>query len=729
MLRLHVLGYTHLCQDGVRVPLSAKALALITFLNLEHRLHHRERLANLFWTTPHALRNLRVELTHIRKLLPQLFPTGQPMLGLHMPTDLEVWKQDARTLTEATLNSWLSVGGGLPLSGLEDVGTKDFQGWVDEQRWELERQVELTLSGACAAFERRGLLDAAKLIRERLAQLGLQYQAEVQVPQIVQAQFERPALRLALQSLLGQARQQPQLIFLRGRSGAGRRELLGQALAHSDWVSKQMQVSPHVEAQRAAFLHQVLPLLTSEPQGEVRMLLTHTSHTLEDELRAWTLLAASDQAVLLAFNDVPDAAEWLMESWQFAMNLSFGLTIVLTGSPLANEDKLNHALGRLDGLRVHTLPVPPLTVQEIMPELHRRQPLLEAEECRAQATLIRQQSAGWAIHARDLLQDPQTPEVGHRRLSGAVRDRLLSDLGELRPIQRQAIMRLAVLHSSIDESLGTLLLGPQANILLADLERLGLLRRCSDTETVNMPALEGRVSDLDSGWRLPSDALRVALAGSLTSTERRELNGLLARHHEDADPRLALYYAGRGGLTDLIDTLQKQLSPPELTLRAARTWEPTAALLFPKESGPSKQHCTSNGYGVALEGGQLMITRAGQYARSPLLRLRWPRVEAGHWHMVLRLDAYGHAPEFGTWPADHALSIKSGDGLCTAYTTDLTPPESPALTWGGPLPLGRWISLQGQGGSGPLELTVRAADLALSIGELSWGGAQLLPSA
>lgn len=729
MLRLHLLGYTYLSQEAVRVPISSKALALITFLTLEDRPHHREYLANLLWNTPHALRNLRVELTHVRKLLPHLIPAGQPMLGAHLPTDLEAWLHDAHSLTESNLNAWLSVGSGLPLSGLEDVGMPNFQGWVDERRWDIERQVELALSGAYAAFVRRGLEEAAKLTLERIKQLGLHYQPDVPIPQIGEIQFERPELHRNLQGFLTQAKRRPQLILLRGRSGSGRRNLLEKELEQSDWVSCQMQASPHLEAHRAAFLHQVVPLLTSEPQGEVRMLLTHTHHSLEDMVRAWTLLAASGQAVVVIYNGVTDIPDWLLDSWHFAMNLPFGLALVLISSPMGDEDHLKHSLGSLDHLRVHTLQVPPLTVQEIMPALQKRHPHLEPETCRALSTLVLQQSGGWPVHARDLLATGTLPEQGYRRLSLTVRDRLLSDLSELRPALRKALMRLSMAHSSIDQAVGELLLGTASDCLLEDLERLGLLRRTSDDETVGMPTLEQRPSDLDDGWRLPSEALRVALAGSLTSTERREINRLLARHYQHSDPLLAQHYARRGGLNDLINSLQAQAIVPEAAERAARTWEPAPTLPFPEGSNTvSIQRCTANGYCVALEDGQLIITRAASLARSPLLRLRWPAVTAGYWHLVLRLDTYSYAPEFGLLPPAYALGVQPGSGKQIAFTPDLSSPVSPDLTWGGPIPLGRWFTLRGQGGSGPLELSVRAMDIALSIGVFEWGGVPLLPS-
>lgn len=76
------------------------------------------------------------------------------------------------------------------------------------------------------------------------------------------------------------------------------------------------------------------------------------------------------------------------------------------------------------------------------------------------------------------------------------------------------------------------------------------------------------------------------------------------------------------------------------------------------------------------------------------------------------------------FPVPFVLGVRSGTGPRVVYAAGPVPDQtadSDQQHFGGVVPLGQWFSLSGQGGSGPLELSVRAGNLALTVGALRWG--------
>ncbi|MFB9994557.1 hypothetical protein ACFFLM_21600 [Deinococcus oregonensis] len=737
MLTIHLLGHSYLDKDGKPVNASLKAVALLIYLTLQRRPQHREHLAELMWNTPDALRNLRVELHRLRHLDLDLFPSHQPLLEATLPTDLDRWLRDADHLPDSRLGEWLSQGSGLPLSGLEDLGSTEFREWVDSQRWVITQEVEAAFSRVYARSVQNGRLAAAGLIRARAEQLGMQLHiTPVPSQPTGSVKFERTELTRRFRHLLDRARETPQLVILSGRSSDGKRELIQGAVAGSDWQALQMQASAHPELQRAAFLHQLLRLLPPERHAEAHALLAQPGSQEEDLVRAWTLVAATGHPLVIAVHDIGQATSFLTASMQFAMNLPSSLMLVLSPSSAEGQHALRDALGTLDRSRLHHLELPALAVHEVMDAVSERQQLLSADQRRAYATRVVQQSDGLDLHARELIEADLDLPGTRLPLPAGVCDALLGQLGGLPPAFRSALARLSLMYGPLDVAVAHVLLGADAPAVLAQATALGLLTTAAPEETVRMPGLIYQVSDLEDGLCFASELLRVALAGTLSSSERRELRTLLAAHHLALQPALAWYYAARAGLSELAAQARAQLPAPA-DFPAAPVSAPAVAPAR-RAADPSQHETggtvtarterrTSNGYRVATERGQLQILRNGLYASPPLLRLVWPSVPAGNWDMVARLDVQNSAPELERPNSSYGFAVRVGSGPQVVYTQRSTYELQSGQQLGAQVPLGCWFALAGTGDGGPLELSVKSLDIALTIAAWRWNGQTLLP--
>lgn len=739
MLTIHLLGHSYLDKDGKPVNASLKAVALLIYLTLQRRPQHREHLAELMWNTPDALRNLRVELHRLRHLDLDLFPSHQPLLEAALPTDLDRWLREADHLPDSRLSEWLSQGSGLPLSGLEDLGSTAFREWVDSQRWVISQEVEAAFSRVYARSVQNGRLAAAGLIRARAEQLGMQLHiTPASSRPLGTVKFERTELTRRFRHLLDRARETPQLVILSGRSSEGKRELIQGAVAGSDWQALQMQASPHPELQRAAFLHQLLRLLPPERHAEAHALLAQPGHREEDLVRAWTLVAAAGHPLVIAIHDIEQATPFITTSMQFAMNLPSSLMLVLSPSSAAGQHALRDALGTLDRSRLHHLELSALAVHEVMDAVSERQQLLSPDQRRAYATRVVQQSDGLDLHARELIEADLDLPGTRLPLPTGVRDALLGQLGALAPSFRSALARLSLMYGPLDSAVAHVLLGSDAPAVLTQATTLGLLTTAAPEETVRMPGLIYQVSDLEDGLCFSSELLRVALAGTLSSSERRELRTLLAAYHLPLQPALARYYAARAGLTDLAAQASAGLpTPPAAAATLASPPAPTAALAR-RTTDPSQhepegmqitrtERRTCNGYRVATERGHLQILRNGLYAQPPLLRLVWPSVPAGNWDMVARLDVQNSATELEGAGTSYAFAVRVGSGPQVVYTRHDAYELQSGQQLGAQVPLGCWFALAGTGDGGPLELSIQSLDIALTIAAWRWNGLTLLP--
>ncbi|WP_407542192.1 hypothetical protein Q0M94_18190 (plasmid) [Deinococcus radiomollis] len=735
MLVLHLLGHNYISEDGVPFKVSTKTLALLTYLTLQRRPQHREHLAELMWNTPDALRNLRVELNRLQHLGLKLFPARQSLLELRLQTDLDQWSKEADTLPESRLSEWLSLGSSLPLSGLEDLGSDAFRAWLDGQKWAISQQIETTLSRVYLRALQGGRVGAARLIRVHAEELGVQLNTiQVEVPAPSAVNFERQEVRQQFQRVLQLARAVPQLVLLSGLHDGGNRELVQQLVAQSDWQVIQMQAVVQSELLQATFLHQLMRVLPPDSQAAAWKLLTNPSGTGEDLIRVWTLVAASGLPLVVAIYDLHLLTPFLIDSLRFAMDLPISLTLVLSSSALVGEHVLREALGSIDHSRVHLIEVPVLAVQEVMEAVREQQALLNADQLRAYATRVVQQSDGWDLHARALIGSEFPLSSVHTTPPGIVRNTLLSELGGLSPLLRQSLARLAMVYSPLDRNVASVLLGQGAEETLVEGVRQNLLVTAAPEETILMPHLIYQTSDVEDGLGFVSEPLRVALAGTLTSLERREIRSLLAAYFVPSNPALAHHYAQRAGLEQPATSLLSQApeQPGQATVPAASLWvKPEISAPATGMGQTSRQECrTGNGYRVALEQGQLQILRRGLYGPPPSLQLLWPSVPAGHWHLVARLDVYDGAPTWAESTRPYALGVRAGQSarlIFGAQATDDYLEQGILHAPGPPIPFGRWFVLEGLGDQGILEVSVRMVDIALTIAELRWGPCTLLP--
>ncbi|UBV45118.1 hypothetical protein LAJ19_18555 (plasmid) [Deinococcus taeanensis] len=724
-LTLHVLGRPYLSRAGRPVPMPAKGAALLTYLTLEHRPFHREHLAGLLWTSSDALRNLRVELNRLRHIDPDLLPPRRAMLEVTLPTDLDAWRQQAATLTDAEVGDWLSVGTALPLSGLEDLGSSDLRAWVDAQRWRLLQVVEEQLGATYARFEREGRRAAAALIEARAGPLGLNLQRQPALQ--AEVHFGTPDLQRPLRRALQAAQRTPQLVLLTGRSAAGRQALVTQVTHGSAWQTLHVQFSPDPDLLHAALLHQLLPLLPPTEQAEARILLTRPDTGARSVIRLWTVAAATGRPLLVFFNDVTDAAP-LAPHLQFALNLPVDLTLVVSPADRASARALRGALTTLDGSRLHLVDLPPLGATEIMAALQPRQTTWSDERRYAFATRVAQDADGWEPLARALIDrdaDPTAPPG----LPDEVRQALLAEVGHLSGPLQTALARLALLHGPVTPALADALLGDDAPSVLGQAEQLGLLVPCEAEETMQLPALTYRPSDRSDTLCFVSELLRAALAGSLERTERAGLRAQLARAVLSSDPSAALHYARDTGEATLIREAQDRLAPPCVHTTAGRP----ARLLEaapPVPAGDRRERRTGAGYRVVLEGGTLQVLRRGLYGPPSRLRLPWDgAVRAGPWVMHLRLDTLRAGPDMGSGPGWTGAEVRLGDraALRLGTTPDCADPPGPERAVYVHVPLGRWVAVRGDSPGGAAELQVQAMDIALTVAHWEVGGETLLP--
>lgn len=708
-LTLHVLGHTYLSRAAKPIPVSAKGAALLAYLTLERRPFHREHLAELLWQSGDALRNLRVELNRLRHLLPDLIPERQPMLELTLPSDLDHWTERAASIHPDEVGEWLSLGTGVPLSGLEDLGSPELRAWVDGQRWRITQVVETQLSSAHARLQRAGQHDAADLISARAEQLGWALRAAPTTgPDL---SFTGPDLHRPLLGALRAARGCPQVALLSGRSAQARREVIS-GLAQGQWQSLHVACPPDPDLLLAALLHQLGSLL---PDSAERLDLLRAPHaTRHNVVRLWSLLPPLNQPLVVVLNDVVDPA-LIMPHVHVALNLPVDLLLVLCPAHDAALRDTQAALSGTDQSRLHALHLPPLGTTEIMDALAPRQHAWPEERRYAYAARVAMDSDGWEPLARSLLADHADLGSSRPALLREARDLLLRDLGWLPDTLRDAMARLAVAHAPIEPAVAAALLD-DAPGLLAHAEHLRLLRPCDPVETVHLPHLHYRPSDRNETLCFASEPLRVALAATLSRAERQEVRQQLAR--ASTDPRLAAHYARLSGMD------AAPVAPGAgITLAGA-----AAPLSEPAPSTPSgpRQECrTGSGYRVILEGGSLQVLRHGLFGRPATLRLPWGPVPPGPWQLTARIDALRAGPDLGP-QASFALGWQVGGSsvlLGTTPTLDV-PPGTRATYY--VAPQGRWVTVRGEGPGGPAELQVQAMDVAVTVTHLRAGSAILL---
>ncbi|WP_158680011.1 hypothetical protein [Deinococcus sp. NW-56] len=705
--RLQVLGHVALCDGDDVVPLFHKGLALVTYLVLEGRAHHREHLAALLWDTPDALGNLRVELLRLRRRGVGLLPPRQPMLSLRCRTDLDDWEaapDDFRS--ECEVLEWLSPLRGPALSGLEDLGTTAFHDWLDSQRSALHDRVEARLARAASVLAARGDQASVRLIAARAEALGLELGS-------VRPAQETPVLWPAQQArwreVLGRARHQPQLVLLHGEAGT-RREMLDTLVRGSAWQTVQVHAGsggPLCCAALGVQLRRLLPPGSGVPRRPEP----------DSLLELAELLGAVTTPLLLVLHDPSPDDPWWVALIGTALDLPSALTVVVTDSAPThlNPRPLAPLLRRVAGPRLHVLALLPLGVEEVSRMLQARDsgPEAPAPDDGLAAQLV-QCTEGSLPYLQALLErDPPVPDY---RLPAPVAELLLAGLAARPAAERHALARLAQVYGPITPDLAAAVLGPEADDRLALGVRLGLLVPVEATETLHLPDLSVRTPDGAAALGFAHELTRCALAATLPAHERDALRRDLARALLPGDPARSLLYAERTGDPELRERARAALPAlPASPLRGQGPC-PVPATSPPPGDQPRQEHRTPGGYRVLAEHGLLRVLRRGHPGPSPLLVLKLGAGDAVP-GVVARVDLLPAAPRPDQWPPEFALGLRVEGGPRLLYTSGPVPPHEVGgvpHVYGGLLPLGRWVCLNVAPGR-VTELSVRSQQVALTL--------------
>lgn len=729
---MHLLGHVHASRGRQPLQLSSKSVALLSYLTLEGRPHHREHLAGLLWDTPDALRNLRVELVRLKGRGVDPFPARQPMLTLSCPTDLDGWLSAPHPAQERDLIGWLSHLHGPALSGLEDLGTPEFQAWVDQQRQMIHDRIEERLRLAYSRYEQHGQDACAALVCARADLLGLELGTpHLPIDHTVPA-FRWPAQEELLRQVLIQARESSQLVLLQGHSET-RRDLLRRLVEDTPWTAVQVQVTVRQSLLLAALIQHLRQIMTADQRAQLPS--THSSDPELALIELGQLMSTVGQPLLVALHDMPHPAQWpdwLGPMLGFLVDLPLPLVLVVSTTAPGVASSLRPALGQFARPRLHAVTLPPISVQEVM-RLLDRLPSTDSQHLsapddllRAHATRLVQRSEGIPMYIRALLDDNDRVLQGDARLPVQVRDRLLAHLSSFPTLLQEQFAKLAQIYGRFDPALASTLLGESATEVLRIGLLSGVLVPAGAAERLTLPQLTHRISDTENHLTFASEVLRSALASSLPPQERQTVRATLANLLLPCEPHLSLIYAARAGLQELSEAADDALPAPPLIPceRQART-----QLVVAPETLPHARHevRTPGGYRVGLDSGYLEVLRRGPPGPPPLLTLLLPGQGRGHWTLSARVDVVS-PPQPGMPISPFLLGVQTGAGPRMVYATGTIPDQTVdgmEQRFGGVLPLGHWFSLTGQGEAGLLELSVRARDVALTVGALCWGNQTL----
>ncbi|PNY79772.1 AAA family ATPase [Deinococcus koreensis] len=683
MLTVNILGHTHITHKGTLVPLSAKAVALITYLTLERLPQHRERLADLLWYTAEARKNLRVELARIRSAGLDIFPRSRQLLYLeHVITDLDVWRSRLSSgMDQPELAHWLSMLRGLPLSGMEDLGSTALQEWVDQQRCTAEEQVEQILSQAHQRFEADNKPWATRIILARAAALG--YHLDVEPAEVqprrtpppvtvagaesslsglmpATAQMTRP-LQASLEQapdtgetmsdederlleVLERAQRQPQLVVIHGPLGSGKSHLAERVLRRQDWTTvrvRSTRLSRLVIASVAQELSRVADAADSET---LRRLLLHPGTLEEDAVKLATLMARLPTPVALVLDHTQSAPVELASLLEFILQSPAAAprtAILLSRTPPGKSPLCRSLLRRFDHAQCTQIEMNPLTVRGVERILRGREPRGVNLEVRAAELL--QRSEGNVLHLLSLLEQPSAhPGALAQRLPTFVREQYAGEIDGWPETLREALGHLSVINGDFDLRVMRAALDSPSPahtqaILKEALERTVLIEREAD-RALDFPSLEP-LEDLPGSpelYAFRSEGLRVSLAGSLPHDQRQAVRRRLAAALEDYEPGLALYYAERVGQEQNTERLrrayQSRLAPDSPLLgfpggefrdHERRPRPVPAPPRIPEGSPDAQTSLTWQGYTLSRGGsGWLSIVSQGRSGHPRTLRLR-----------------------------------------------------------------------------------------------------------
>ncbi|WP_420593593.1 AAA family ATPase [Deinococcus sp.] len=603
MLVVHLFGHAYVTTAQTTVPISAKATALIVYLYMEKLPQHREKLADLLWDTPEARKNLRVELARIRSAGLNIFPASQQLLHLeNVKSDFDLWREQAGTsMNQTQLTAWLAMLRGLPFTGLEDLGSSNFQSWVDQQRWLMLQQIEQHLGRVYWRYEREHHHWATRLIAERADVLGLESPGleapeadtrqvgaalDVRAPsglssglsavsmpapsdsappkaggpgRIGSVYFERPHEEHELRQAFSRAETQTQFVVLHGPAGSGKSHLAGRVARQLDWQKIQLSSVRSGRLVIANLAQALLKLCGPESAGALSEVLLRPSNLEEDMVKVAYALASLPRPVLLIFEQPQDAPAELLPLIEFLFGAGgeAGRLYLLLSRESAEEVPLARALLRvIEKSRYLNLAMPPLTSQSVQRTLEAQFPFEPSQRLRSYAAHLTQRSEGNPLHLLGLLeQAPNLEGLGRPQLPQALRDTFGLELDRWSPRLRGAVERLSVIHGRFDVALARAVLdepGDDVEALLYEaLERRVLVEAEPET-ALDWPAClyERAPVSAEAEYVFRSEGLRITLAAQLPQVLRQTIRCRLMEALAESSPGMAAYYAKRANLPD-----------------------------------------------------------------------------------------------------------------------------------------------------------------------------------
>ncbi|ULH17583.1 SARP family transcriptional regulator (plasmid) [Deinococcus sp. KNUC1210] len=621
MLTIHTLGHVYITLAGKTIPVSAKALALITYLYLEKLPQHRERLADLLWNTPLSRKNLRVELARIRSAGLNIFPSSHQLLQLdEASSDFEPWcAQFNQNMNQPQLTAALATLRGIPLTGLEDLGGSTFQTWVDQQRWLMIQQVEHHLSRAYWRYARENQTWATRLISERAEALGLENPADAlpetledappastavsEEPAVISHRiraihFERPVEDAALQQAFRRASEHSQLILLHGPAGSGKTYLSERVARQFGWYIVRVPSLRSCRFVLASVAQSLLACCDPQDVQALQHVLLHPASLEEDVVKVGYALSRVPKQVLLLFEQAQDAPTDLIPLMEFLFRAagSSQRIFLISGRdcpvhvPLARA--LLHRIERSSSLELEVSPLSNLSVQRA---LEAQFPFEPKQRLRVYAARLLQRSDGNPMHLLSLLDQAPTFEAVYTlSLPQSLRDSYDSEIDACSPELQQALKRLSVIYGRFDRRVARAVLpdlsAPQVDALLGQAVSRRLLVEADPEQPVHWSQGVAELAEAHpSEFVFRTEGLRMTITSPLTASLRQEIRRRLMAAYADVLPGHAAYYARRAHLAEEALRLERiyhrrlpidspLLCPPELHPRLDGSVAPQSEL-------------------------------------------------------------------------------------------------------------------------------------------------------
>ncbi len=495
--------------------LSAKAVALLVYLAAERVPQHRERLADLLWSTPEARTNLRVELARIRAAGLDIFPPSRQMLSLEqVETDLERWISPPERMDQTELASWLAALRGLPLSGLEDLGSSAFQMWAEQQRWVYCERVEAMLAQVYTRYAAAGQSWATRLIAARAETLGFVGVAEMELgalpaaplrgrrasdqrapgalasapalpepasepaafahpapPHLMagwepgQLDFERAAEERVLAQVCERALSQPQLLMLSGPPGIGKSYLAERLLERVGWDALRLTAGASGRLLLAALAQGLLRCADTEGTRTLWEVLLQPAALEEDMVKVAVTLARLGQPLVLLIEDAHAAGAELAALFQMILQMSGAGPRLFVLLSREQPERLTYFRRLLRSSEaVQALTVQPLSYasmeRALGPQLWQHPDLSQSvsRHLHALASHLFQRSEGNPLHLLGLLQSWReasqegSPKLHAAVLPPSVRSTLLSESESWPEALSDAVSRLSAINGSFERS-------------------------------------------------------------------------------------------------------------------------------------------------------------------------------------------------------------------------------------------------------------------------------------